>query len=176
MSAGASGLPFDAYAVLGVSPSATSDEIHHAYRMLARRFHPDADRTDPGAAGRFAEITAAYDILVDVDRRRSYDLRRAAVARAPRCARRPRPDRERRRPRPRGPATGTEAHRRRSHPSLDTRTRTTSSVSSVFLAKVVIGVVIVIVLAACSSRSARLRRAVRTRPVNAPCTPTATPP
>src|SRR5207249_8924350 len=38
------------------------------------RFHPDADRTDPGAAGRFAEITAAYDILVDADRRRSYDL------------------------------------------------------------------------------------------------------
>ena len=48
--------------------------------MLARRFHPDADRTDPLAAARFAEITEAYDLLVDVDRRRSYDLRRAAVA------------------------------------------------------------------------------------------------
>src|SRR5947208_16120581 len=86
VSAGARGLPFDAYAVLGVSPSATSDDIHHAYRMLARRFHPDADRNDARASARFAQITEAYDILVDVERRRSYDLRRAALA-APRAAR-----------------------------------------------------------------------------------------
>src|SRR5213593_2257548 len=67
VSVGADGLSFDAYAVLGVSPGATTDEIRHAYRVLARRFHPDADGRDPRAAARFAQATDAYDLLVDED-------------------------------------------------------------------------------------------------------------
>jgi len=175
VSAGASGLPFDAYAILGVSPSATPDEIHHAYRMLARRFHPDADRTDPGAAGRFAQITAAYAILVDVDRRRSYDLRRAAVA-GPRAARvAPGPTGN---TAVRGPAARPPVRRNTPPIAPEPRHEDTRDEFGllVFLAKVVIGVVIVIVLAALLLAFRPPPPCRADTPVNAPCTPTATPP
>jgi curved DNA-binding protein CbpA len=81
-----SGTPFDPYAVLGVSVLAGSDEIRHAYRALAQRFHPDVNPNDPEAAARFAEATLAYEILQDAARRRAYDLARA-VAQGPRPAR-----------------------------------------------------------------------------------------
>ena len=85
MTADPAQLAFDPYAVLGVAPHATAPEIHHAYRVLARRFHPDANR-DGRAAALFAQVSRAYEVLGDVDRRRAYDLQRA-VAAGPRAAR-----------------------------------------------------------------------------------------
>ncbi len=86
MTADPAQLAFDPYAVLGVAPSATAPEIHHAYRVLARRFHPDTNAQDSRAAVRFSQVSRAYEVLGDVDRRRAYDLRQAA-AKGPRAAR-----------------------------------------------------------------------------------------
>jgi len=67
----------DYYAVLGVSKSSSAAEIKKAYRKLARRFHPDANKGDPGSEERFKEISAAYDVLSDATRRKEYDEARA---------------------------------------------------------------------------------------------------
>jgi len=64
--------PRDYYEVLGVGRNATAEEIRKAYRRLARKYHPDVN-TEPDAAQRFAEITEAYDVLSDPDRRKTYD-------------------------------------------------------------------------------------------------------
>jgi molecular chaperone DnaJ len=64
----------DLYAILGVSQSADQNEIKQAYRQLARRYHPDANPNDPEAGERFKEITRAYDILSDPEKRQRYDL------------------------------------------------------------------------------------------------------
>jgi DnaJ-class molecular chaperone len=63
----------DYYDVLGVSPDAGAAEIKRAYRQLARRYHPDISGDDRGAA--FLEVSRAYEVLRDPDRRRSYDGR-----------------------------------------------------------------------------------------------------
>jgi molecular chaperone DnaJ len=63
----------DYYEVLGVSPDAGAAEIQRAYRQLARRYHPDISGDDRGAA--FLEVSRAYHVLTDPDRRRSYDAR-----------------------------------------------------------------------------------------------------
>ncbi len=63
----------DLYAVLGVAPNATDDELKKAFRKLARECHPDANPDDPQAADRFKEISAAYETLRDPERRRRYD-------------------------------------------------------------------------------------------------------
>lgn len=63
----------DYYEILGVTRSASADEIKAAYRRLARRYHPDTSR-DPGAEDRFKEITLAYQVLRDIDQRVRYDL------------------------------------------------------------------------------------------------------
>ena len=63
----------DYYEILGVTRSASPEEIKAAYRRLARRFHPDTSR-DPGAEDRFKELTLAYQVLRDMDKRVRYDL------------------------------------------------------------------------------------------------------
>src|SRR4051812_50163656 len=63
----------DFYAVLGVSSTASQDEIKKAYRKLAKKFHPDANANDPKAAERFKEISEANNVLSDPEKRKQYD-------------------------------------------------------------------------------------------------------
>ena len=63
----------DPYATLGVDRDADADTLKKAYRRLARQYHPDVN-SDPGAQEKFKEISAAYEILSDPDKRRVYDL------------------------------------------------------------------------------------------------------
>ena len=60
----------DYYAVLGVPKNASAAEIKKAYRKLAQQHHPDAKPGDPDAEERFKEISAAYDVLGDADKRK----------------------------------------------------------------------------------------------------------
>jgi molecular chaperone DnaJ len=66
----------DFYAVLGVSASATQDEIKKQYRKLAAKFHPDKNPNDAKAADRFKEISEAYQVLGDAEKRKQYDRMR----------------------------------------------------------------------------------------------------
>jgi DnaJ-class molecular chaperone len=63
----------DLYATLGVSRDASQDDIKRAYRRLAKEMHPDLNPDKPDVAERFKEVTAAYDILSDPERRGRYD-------------------------------------------------------------------------------------------------------
>ncbi|MDX1492765.1 MAG: molecular chaperone DnaJ [Longimicrobiales bacterium] len=64
------------YKILGVSEKAEPDEIKKAYRKLAKKYHPDANRDDPQAAERFKEVGEAYAVLSDPKKRKQYDQMR----------------------------------------------------------------------------------------------------
>jgi DnaJ-class molecular chaperone len=63
----------DPYEVLGVDRKAGAGEIKNAYRRLAKKLHPDANKNDPKAASRFAELNAAHELLADADKRKAFD-------------------------------------------------------------------------------------------------------
>jgi DnaJ-class molecular chaperone len=63
----------DPYEVLGVQRSASGAEVKKAFRKLAKRHHPDANKDDPKAKERFAELNAAYELLSDGEKRKAYD-------------------------------------------------------------------------------------------------------
>ena len=63
----------DLYETLGVDRDASFDEIKKAYRKLARNYHPDVN-PDPKMVDKFKEITAAYEVLSDPDKRQNYDI------------------------------------------------------------------------------------------------------
>jgi DnaJ-class molecular chaperone len=63
----------DPYDLLGVSKGASAAEIKNAFRKLAKKLHPDANKHDPRAASRFAELNAAYEILGEEAKRKAFD-------------------------------------------------------------------------------------------------------
>src|SRR5580704_4690679 len=63
----------DPYEVLGVDRKASAGDIKSAYRKLAKKLHPDANKSDPKAATRFSELNAAHEILGDDDKRKAFD-------------------------------------------------------------------------------------------------------
>src|SRR5579875_3948717 len=63
----------DYYKTLGVGKNASEDDTKKAYRKRARKYHPDANQGDKQAEERFKEISQAYDVLSDPDKRKQYD-------------------------------------------------------------------------------------------------------
>ncbi len=66
-------MALDLYSRLGLKRGATEPEIKKAYRSLAKQLHPDRNKDNPKAAERFAEVTRAYDLLSDKNKRAQYD-------------------------------------------------------------------------------------------------------
>jgi curved DNA-binding protein CbpA len=62
----------DYYKILGVERTATAEDVKHAYRKLARKYHPDVSK-EAGAEARFKEIGEAYHVLQDPEKRAAYD-------------------------------------------------------------------------------------------------------
>src|SRR6187200_2876395 len=63
----------DPYATLGVPRGANEKDIKSAYRKLAKELHPDRNADNPKAAEKFSEVTRAYDLLSDKDKRAQFD-------------------------------------------------------------------------------------------------------
>src|SRR3989337_2664558 len=63
----------DYFQILGVDRSASHEEIRKAYRKLARKYHPDINPGNKEAENRFKEISVAYDVLSDPEKRKLYD-------------------------------------------------------------------------------------------------------
>ena len=62
----------DYYKILGVSKNSNPDEIKSAYRKLAKNYHPDVNK-DPGATEKFKQISEAYEVLSDAQKKSNYD-------------------------------------------------------------------------------------------------------
>jgi len=68
--------PFDSrdfYQILGVSKNANTNQIKKAYRSLAKELHPDKNKEDPDATRKFQDLGAAYEVLSDAEKRKTYD-------------------------------------------------------------------------------------------------------
>jgi len=63
----------DPYEILGVQKSASSEDVKRAYRRLAKKLHPDANKKDAKAAAKFAELNSAYELLGDEKKRKAFD-------------------------------------------------------------------------------------------------------
>src|SRR4029077_21111031 len=63
----------DYYEVLGVARTCTEQEVKSAYRKLAMQYHPDRNPNNPDAEDKFKEVTEAYAILIDSEKRSAYD-------------------------------------------------------------------------------------------------------
>jgi DnaJ-class molecular chaperone len=63
----------DPYEILGIPKTADGDDVKRAFRRLAKKFHPDQNKSDPRAKEKFAEANAAYEILGDEKKRRQFD-------------------------------------------------------------------------------------------------------
>jgi curved DNA-binding protein len=74
----------DFYDILGISKTASADEIKKAHRKLVRQYHPDVTKNDPASAEKFKEVQEAYDILSDPTKHQQYDqFGHAGVGAAP---------------------------------------------------------------------------------------------
>jgi len=85
---------YDPYSVLGVSRTAAEDEVKHAFRRLAKRFHPDTPEGASDKGRRFKDLSIAYEILGDARKRRAYDRGEIDAHGNPRAGYRPPPEAE----------------------------------------------------------------------------------
>ena len=95
----------DPYEVLGVPRGASAAAIKSAYRKLAKKHHPDANKNDPKAAARFSELNSANEIIGDEDKRKAFDRGEIDAEGKPRFQGFPGGD-----PRARGAPGGFESH------------------------------------------------------------------
>lgn len=70
------------YQILGVEPDATPEQIKTEYRKLALKLHPDKNRDNPDATQKFQELAEAYEVLMDAEKRQSYDSNSDFILRA----------------------------------------------------------------------------------------------
>lgn len=63
----------DFYKILNIGKTATTNEIKKAYRKLAKELHPDKNKDDPNASEKFSDLSSAYEVLSDEDKRKLYD-------------------------------------------------------------------------------------------------------
>lgn len=70
----------DFYKILQVTKSANKNEIKKAYRKLAKELHPDKNKDDPNASEKFSDLSNAYEVLSDEDKRKLYGLFNAGLS------------------------------------------------------------------------------------------------